>query len=488
MKIIARDQEVSLLEKIYASNVPEFLAIYGRRRVGKTYLIRTFFMAKKGAVFFNVTGAKKAPMKEQIAHFMARLGETFYHGSLLESEKNWDAAFHLLTQAIKNQVPKNKKIILFFDELPWMATPRSRLLESIDYYWNQYWSNDQRIKLVVCGSSAAWIINKIIHHTGGLHNRITREIHLDCLNLLQTKQFLQHQGVQLNHAQILQLFIVMGGVPFYLSKVEKGLSATQILEQLAFTKKAFFLDEFGKLFSSLFDNSEEYIRLVRLLSESRYGLGERELLEKMGKNFVGAKGIKILNDLEQTGFVMSFKPLYHHKKGLYYRLTDEYVLFYLKWIEPIQLSLEKKALGQGYLQQLQATPEWYNWLGLSFESVCYKHLSLIKKALNLGPMALASTWRYVPIRSSKNRGAQIDLLFDRKDDAITLCEIKCTSDPYVFTKSDWENLNQKIAIFKEQTRTKKQIFVSLISANGLKHNIHTKETIHHVVTLDDFFD
>ena len=488
MNLVGREEETQQLEQFYQSELPEFLALYGRRRVGKTFLVREFCNTKKDALFLNVTGAKNAPMKNQLKHFTSQLSEVFYSGIQLQQGKNWDEAFAQLTKTIREQTPKNKKIILFFDELPWMATPRSKLLEMLDYYWNQHWSQDKRIKLIICGSSASWIINKIINDRGGLHNRVTREIRLEPFDLPQMKQFLHAKKIKLNNRQILQLYMVTGGVPFYLTKIEKGLSAAQIIETLSFSKTGFLLEEFDKLFSSLFDNGDDYVALVKLLAGNRYGIGERKLLEEIGKRAVGAKGKKMLNDLEQTGFIMSFKPLYNVKRGTYYRLTDEYTLFYLKWIEPVKTALTKKTLEAHYWQEIQTTPEWYSWQGYAFESVCYKHLISIRKALKLSPRSLPSTWRYVPNQGSNGRGAQIDLLFDRADDAITLCEIKYTEEPFILTKDYVKNLLQKKTVFVERTQTKKQIFISFISANGLKNNYYADDLVTQVVTLDDLFN
>lgn len=487
MSLMGRDEECRVLNQLYESKSPEFLALYGRRRVGKTFLVREIFKSKEGGIFFNVTGAKNAPMKEQIKHFTSQLSSAFYSGIELKEGKNWDEAFNQLTKTIKEQTPKDKKIVLFFDELPWMSTRRSRVLEMLDYYWNQHWSQDGRIKLIICGSSASWIINKVIRDRGGLHNRVTKEIHLEPFNLSQMKQFLHARKIKLNDRQILQLYMVTGGVPFYLTKIEPGLSASQIIESLAFSKTGFFLEEFDKLFSSLFDNSDEYITLVKLLAENRYGIGQRKLLEKLGKQAVGAKGTKMLNDLEQTGFIMSFRPLYNVKRGTYYRLTDEYTLFYLKWIEPISKGFAKKSLEPNYWQDIQTTPEWYSWQGYAFESVCYKHLINIRRALALNPRALPSTWRFIPKPGSKSRGAQIDLLFDRTDDAITLCEIKYTDEPFTLTKDYVDNIIQKISVFKERTHTAKQIFIAFISANGVKNNYYADELINNTVTLSDLF-
>jgi AAA+ ATPase superfamily predicted ATPase len=475
MSLVAREDEIRTLENIYSSESPEFMAIYGRRRVGKTYLVRKFFETKAG-MFFNVTGSQNGRIVEQIAHFIDQISKVFYGGIALSLPTSWDEAFKLLTTAIESQVAKDSKIVLFFDELPWMATRNSRLLEALDYYWNQHWSNDKRIKLIICGSSASWIVNKIINNKGGLHNRVTKQIYLEPFNLAQTKLFFDHHEIKLTYNQVLLLYMVIGGVPYYLSQVEKGLSASQAIERLAFSKKSFLLNEFDNLFSSLFDNSDIYVQIVRLLAEYPNGIGERNLLEKLGTHAVGGTHKKKLKDLEQTGFIMSFKPLFHKKKGIYYRLTDEYVLFYLKWIDPMKNGLQKESLDHGNWQVIQTTPAWYSWLGYAFETVCYKHIAKI-----------ASTWRYVPKKGSKHQGAQIDLLFDRQDDAITLCEIKYSDKPFVLSKEYVEILHRKMQVFKEQTRTKKQLFTALVAANGLQNNPYVNALTNNVVTLEDFF-
>jgi len=282
--------------------------------------------------------------------------------------------------------------------------------------------------------------------------------------------------------------MVTGGVPYYLQNVEKGLTAMQLIEKMAFSKKAFLQDEFDNLFDSLFNHGEVYSDIVRKIAQYRYGIGQRRLLEELGSYAVGGACAKKLKDLEETGFIMSFVPLYHKKKGIYYRLTDEYTLFYLKWIEPLRKSLQKQALSKGNWQQMQNKPEWNNWLGYAFEAVCYKHLPTIREKLGIDPTAIADTWRYVPTKHSKEQGAQIDLLFDRKDDAITLCEIKYTDKEYLITKEYVDSLKRKMSVFQKQTRTKKQLFMVFISAMGLKNNYYAEDMCSSLVTLDDLFE
>lgn len=484
-QIVSREKELHTLAQFLSSDQPEFLAIYGRRRIGKTFLIRTFF-ERQDVIFFDVTGAKKAPLREQTKNFIKQIGKVFYHGAKLESQKTWDKVFELLTDAIET-VKEDKKIVLFFDEFPWMATKNSRLVQTLDYYWNQHWSKLKKIKLIICGSSASWIIEKIINDRGGLHNRLTRSIYLEPFTLKESKKYLNHRGIKLNNEQILQLYMVMGGIPYYLSRVEKGYSAMQNIEQLAFTRKSFLLEEFNNLFSSLFDDYELYIQMIRLISKYREGIGQEELLKKMNSSMMGQKGLKILKALKDASFIQSFKPQYHRKKGIYYKVIDQYVLFYFYWIEPAKESLITKGLMQGYWEHQQTSPAWYSWSGYAFESICLEHISFIAHGLNLSPSAIPHTWRYVPKKESKEYGAQIDLLFDRTDNVVTICEIKYTQKPFAIDKQYADNLKRKIEIYQEKTRTKKQIFISFIAANELEKTIYSEEMIESVINLDTFF-
>ncbi len=483
---LLRKKEHIILDKVLQSNRPEFLALYGRRRVGKTHLIRNHFANRKNCIFFDVAGSKDTPMKEQILNFTMRMGEIFYGGAKLTVEKNWNDTFKSLTAAMTKLAP-NQKIILFFDEFPWMATKNSRLLQQLDYYWNQYWSKDGRIKLIVCGSSASWIIRNIINNKGGLHNRITRHIHLEPFNLYQMKLFLKYLGVKLNNQQLLQIYMVTGGIPYYLMNIERGQSAAQIIDQLAFKRNAPLLNEFNNLFASLFDQHEVYVEIIRLIAKHRYGIARQEIFNQIDKNLKGKKGARILQSLEDTGFIIGFKPHLHKRKGIYYKVIDEYTLYYLSWIEPIKDSLFKQSFEEGYWQIQQRLPSWQSWSGYAFEAVCYKHIKQIKKALDLSPADIPSTWRYVPKKHHPEKGAQIDLLFDRQDHVITLCEIKYTDKPFLIGKSYAENLQRKMDVFKTQTRTTKQLLMTMIASSGIKNNFYADDIVSGVVTLDDLF-
>ncbi len=487
LKTLCRKEELAILNKLFQSKKSELLALYGRRRIGKTFLIREFFSQKENSIFFNSTGLKEGTLVEQIANFTEEIGDTFlYKGARLEAGKNWRETFRILTDNIR-VAPSTKKIVLFFDEFPWMATKNSRLLQNLDYFWNHHWSKDNRIKLIICGSSASWIIDKIVHNKGGLHNRLTCEIALEPLNLLETKHFLNAQGIYLNNKQVVNLYMVTGGVPYYLLNIEKNLSAIQNIEQLAFKRKGILIEEFDKLFSSLFDNHEIYIEIIRKIAAHKYGIGQSELFDEISSSLKGKSGLSKLDALIKSSFITSFKPMGHSTRGIYYRVVDEYTLFYLAWIEPIKDTLMMRNLKRGYWEQQQNSPKWHTWSGYAFEAICYKHLAQITEALKLNATAIPYTWRYVPKKLSSIGGAQIDLLFDREDNAITICEIKHTDQPFLIDKSYAENLKRKLDVFKKITGTTKQLFLVLISANGIKKNKYSEELITNIVTLDELF-
>ncbi|PCI38779.1 MAG: AAA family ATPase [Thiotrichales bacterium] len=484
--IVGRKEEISVLQSFVSSDQAEFLAIYGRRRIGKTFLIRTFFEEMENIIFFNATGTKDGTISEQIKHFTQNIGHSFFANIMPKLEKNWDETFAMLTNAI-NLIAPDKKIVIFLDELPWMATRKSKLLQSLDYHWNQYWSRNKHIKLIVCGSSASWIINKIINNKGGLHNRITKKIQLLPFDLADTKKFLKSKGINLNEEQITQIYMVTGGIPYYLTAVNKGQSAAQIIENLAFKQNSLLLGEFDNLFSSLFDDAAPYIELLEIISKSHYGLSQENIIKKSKLSTKGGRIKQRLKELKETGFILGFKPYKHKRKGVYYRIIDEYTLFYFHWLEPIKDSLHEMSLEKGYWLGIQNTPAWHSWTGYAFEAICYKHIHQIRKKLDIPVTSITTSWRYVPIKKSIEDGAQIDLLFDRSDGAITICEIKYSVKPFVINKQYAKNLLNKGAVFEKISRIKKQQFIAIIASNGIQTNLYSDDLISNVVTLKDLF-
>ncbi len=482
--IIGRDEECKALGELYHSSEAEFLAIYGRRRVGKTYLITNYFSEKEG-LFFYVTGVQKAPIDDQIARFTEEIGRVFYQGLELRPGQNWLETFEKLTQAMLTQAA-TQKIVLFFDELPWLAGPRSKFLNALDYYWNKHWSRMPNCKLIICGSSAAWIIKKIINNKGGLHNRITRRIILKPFLLKDVENYLAFRGVKLPRQHIVKLYMAMGGIPHYLKQIKNGLSADQNINDICFNERGILFDEFEKLFSSLFNNAKKYIEIIRLIAKARQGFSRAEIEKKVKQSQKGGGLSDRLDALEAAGFITSYMPLDRQQKGIYYRINDEYTYFYLTWIEPAKRNRLSLDANSHFWMRAAKSPAYSAWSGYSFEAVCYKHIGQIKRALRIDAVSQIGSWRYAT-DDSESMGTQIDLLFDRDDDVITLLEIKYFDKAFVVNKSYQHNLLNKVKTYQTETKTSKLITLALIAANGLKENSYSP-IFTRVVTLDDLFD
>ena len=479
-KIIARQRELQSLNKIYTSGKPEFIAVYGRRRVGKTFLIREFFCDK--GIYFHITRVKNAPVRKQLRNFMEEFNRVF-NSSYTLKPKDWQEAFSLLRKAIDER-SGSERIILFFDELPWLATHRSGFLQDMDHFWNRSMSSNNRIILIVCGSAATWMIRKIIQDKGGLHGRLTDTLRLNPFDLSETEQFLQSQGITLDRKQIIDIYMALGGIPKYLTYVERGLSSLQIINKICF--KGPLVDEFNELYSSLFEQHERYISVIRALAGRNSGLTKTEIFEVTGITTGGGMNV-ILEDLQQSGFIMLIPDLGKIKKNFRYRLLDEYSLFYIKWIERAK-TLNIGGVDTNFWLNMGSSPESRTWAGYTFEGVCMKHINSIKEALGIfGISTHTSGWIYKPEKKSSETGAQIDLVIDRADNCINLCEIKFSNDLFVITKAYEKELRQKKTIFIQKTGSRKTIFLTFITPYGISKEAGYFGMVDKELTMDDLF-
>lgn len=481
MKITARVTEVALLKKFLGSEKAEFMAVYGRRRVGKTFLIRNFF-SEQNCIFFPVTGIQKGTFKAQRTTFCDQISRLFYNNATLALPKNWLETFKLLNTAL-GFVAKTQKIVLFFDEFPWMATPRSHLIQALEYYWNQYWNHDKRIKLIICGSAASWIIKNIINNTEGLYQRVTYRLKMSPFTLYQTKLFLKRNGITLTHKQITSLYMAMGGIPLYLEQVQKGLSADENIDQICFNKNGLLFDELKELFKSLFKEADIYIKIIKTIAKHRHGISKESVAQQLKLTRGGTLSTR-LQELEDAGFIISFIPYQNKERGEFFKVIDEYSLFYFQWIAPNIPAIKNVAQPSGFWLEKTKEGSYHAWKGYAFESICYKHLPQIMNKLHLKSSSVPFSWR--SSNTQEADGAQIDLLFDRSDDVITLCEIKYSDKPFLIDKSYAKILEKKRDVFVEQTKTKKQIFFSLLSANGLQESLYS-DLIDNIVVLGDLF-
>lgn len=479
--IIGRKSEKKKLSKILRSDEAEFLAIYGRRRVGKTFLIHEFFQGK--GLYFELTGQKDAGLKMQLDNFYQAVQEAFKPTLPIKKPDSWKEALSILTTLVETQ-PGKKKIILFFDELPWLATKRSGMLQALEYEWNRKWSRTDNLKLIACGSAASWVLEKLIQAKGGLHNRITDTIHLQPFTLGESSRYLKSRGVKLKPMQILELYMAMGGIPHYLRQVEKGKSSTQIINSLFFHKDGFLFTEFSRLFQSLFDHADVHNKIICEIGEKRNGIRRGDLLEATGYKS-GGTFKKRLQELKESGFIQEFIPYGKNRKDFTIKIVDEYTLFFLHWIKPIR---DRSAFryNPNYWLNLSKEPQYRIWAGYAFEAVCMKHIDQILKKLAIENLASEiGSWHYIPPKKSRETGAQIDLLIDRIDSSINICEVKFSNNQYSIDKNYARNLHNKIKVFEEKTGTKKQIFLSMITTLGLKKNFYSEDLVDSEVVLKD---
>ncbi len=484
MMIVGREKEQTKLNELFKSKTAEFFAIYGRRRVGKTYLVRTVFRQKK-CFYFQLSGEKKAKLSQQLKNFSLSMAETFYsQGLTLQTPDSWHDAFQLLTRVIQEKA-KTRPVVLFFDELPWLANQKSNFLSALDYYWNRYWVDIPTLKLIVCGSAASWMIKNIVRNKGGLHNRLTGRMRLEPFNLKETKQFLSEKYPHINNTQLLQIYSAMGGIPYYLKLLDAKLSISQNIDRLFFSAEGELLSEFDELFSSLFSSADAYEEIVKILAEHPDGLIRPHLLSKLKLSSDGGNFNKKMRALIEAGFVMELGNYAQSHRFPLYKLIDEYSNFYLHWVLPKKKTVERMKELREQWQTIIKSAEYHAWRGKAFETICYQHVLAICKAVSVTQVNFMGSWRFIPKAGDTQSGAQIDLILDRDDGTTTLCEIKCTDKPFIINKQYAENLRTKLNIFREKTKTNKHLIFVLLSAHGLQENVYSKALINWSLDLED---
>jgi len=452
---IGRKKEQKRLEEKKESYRSEFIAVYGRRRVGKTMLIRKTF---NNNFTFQITAIANVDKQQQLLNFVTTLRR--YDKSALNKPipKNWFSAFQQLIDYLE-KVTTEKKVI-FLDELPWFDNQKSYFIQSLEHFWNSWAATRDDIILIVCGSAASWMINKLINNRGGLHNRVTERILVEPFNLKETEQLLSIKNPAIDRYQILQLYMVMGGIPYYLEAVRGNQSAAQNIERICFAKDGLLRTEFDNLYRALFKNFNKHLAVVRAISTKSKGLTRKEIiaLTKLPESGVTTK---VLDELEKSGFIRKYLPFNKRVRGGLFQLVDFYTLFFLRFIE------KSNPLDENTWINTIDNPTQRAWSGYAFEQICLYHTQQIKKALSiLGVLTKTSTWQ----SKQKRNGAQIDLVIDRRDHVINLCEMKFSITPYTITKSYADKLMQKISIFREETNTTKALHLTMITTKGLKQN------------------
>jgi AAA+ ATPase superfamily predicted ATPase len=469
MDVTGRKQEVGMLLEAFNSNRSELISVSGRRRIGKTFLIRNTFNKN---IVFDISGILNISLKQQLENFHFILQEK---GQENKKPKSWIEAFHQLGQYIDSLKSKKRKVI-FIDEFPWFDSRKSKFLPAFENFWNSYAAKRNDLVVVICGSAAAYMAKKIIRNKGGLHNRLTYNIRLEPFNLNEAEQLLKRNKVKLTRYDVLMLYMVMGGVPYYLEKIKPGESVQQAIDRLCFRKDGLLRQEFKNVFASLFERHEAHEKVIQTLASVRKGMTRTEIVYKSKLNSGGSL-TRTLNELEESGFIEKYTP-YKGRKDSLFRLLDEYSMFYLRFIEntkPSASGIWKKLYNQAFFK---------SWAGFTFETVCIKHIEQIKAGLKIsGIYSETGSW----IDKNPDNGAQIDLLIDRADNVINLCEMKFYNAEFTIDKKYATELRNKVSVFSNSTKTKKNIFLTFITSYGLKTNEYSLELVQNNLTIDDLF-
>lgn len=473
--MIGRGHETQIMLDLVKSTKAEMLVVYGRRRVGKTYLIKNVYQSM---MCFDFTGTQNASKANQLFKFSEKLRERFPESQFSDSVKTWNEAFLALKKCLIEVQIKDQKQVIFFDELPWLASAKSDFLEELGYWWND-WASQKNVIVVLCGSAASWMLKKVIHHRGGLHNRVTKKINLKPFTLAETRLYLESLNVQWDDYQIIQFYMTVGGIPTYLQQVQQGETVPQTIDRVLFSKDGALRNEFTNLYASLFDNYQNHIKIIKILAEKWAGMNRQEIIAK--SSFKDGGGLsKILEELEASSFITQIPAFQKKHKDFVYRLSDEYSLFYLKFMEG------KIFTAKNEWQKASGEVKYKIWAGYAFESICIKHVEAIKVALGISGI-YTETSSYFHKGNETTEGLQLDLVIDRADRAINLCEIKFYNDDFIMTDALSTTLRQRRQRFKEFTNTRKIVFNTLITTYGVKHSRESLGQIDHVITMDKLF-
>lgn len=478
--MIGREKEIKELEKLYSSKQAELVAIYGRRRVGKTYLVDEVF---QGKITFRHAGLSpldeepKGLLRAQLDHFYNSLR---LHG--IESEKrpdSWLDAFFMLEKLLQG-IDDGSRQVVFLDELPWLDTPRSGFVRAFEGFWNTWACHRKNLMVIICGSANSWMMNELINNHGGLYGRVTHEIKLSPFNLLECEEFYKSKGIPFSRYDIVQSYMILGGIPYYMGYMNEDLSLAQNIDQIFFAKGAKLKLEYDRLFESVFKRPEA-IKAIKAIVELLYtrnmGYTRKTIAERLNASD-GGHLTKDLNALIASDFVVRYVPFGLSKKEDHYKLIDPFCLFYLHFVKN-QTTNNKR-----FWQQNSSMPQVVAWRGYAFENVCFHHIDQIKKALGIsGVITSESAWTK---KADDEEGMQIDLLISRKDNAVNMCEIKFYSDDFVVSKDYYRTILRRIEMLSEKLSSKMSVYSTLITTYGLKKNEYSGAFVK-TITFDDLF-
>lgn len=477
--IIGRKEEQRQLMSLYVSGKPEFLAVYGRRRVGKTFLVRETL---RDRITFYHTGLsvyedeKPVTTVDQLQHFYHSL--LLYGSDADRCPKSWMEAIYML-EALLEKLDNGERQVVFIDELPWLDTDGARIIMAIDAFWNGWAAGRDNMMLIVCGSAASWMLNNVVKEKGGLFDRLTDDMKISPFSLHDTEEFLLSKGVELSRYDLLQAYMAVGGIPYYLNFFRKGLSLAQNIDALLFDAKAKLKSEFSKLFISLFRFPDNYLRVIRFLFTKRCGYTRDEIAEHLGVE-PGGTFSSILEALEESDFIRCYRPYDAAPYEKLYRLIDPFCLTWLHWKEKEVISDTK------FWQHNVNSAILYQWGGVAFEEACFLHLEQIKRAL--GIVAVQTECSPFTLRGTKDHdGLQCDMIISRNDRIVNLCEMKYCMNEFSIDKSYDRTLRGRMEIIREKLKNTQQLHLTFVTTFGVKQNMYSG-CMQSEVTLDDLFE
>ena len=444
--------------------------------MGKTFLIRQHL---KNNIVFDLSGTKEGAKEQQLHNFFGEYLLRTEGRKETQTPQTWHQAFDYLAKYLSELPQTAAKYVVFLDEMPWLDTPKSEFISALEFFWNQHVSKMDNVLLIACGSASSWIRKNLINARGGLYNRVTQRIKLMPFNLYETALFVQNLGVNLPQYQILELYMVMGGIPFYLKEIEKGKSAIQLIDEICFSSQGLLNEEYNQLYHSLFRNAEYHITIIETLAARPQGMTRTEIATDTKIN--EAALTKTLEELVECDFISIFLPFLNKKKDAVYKLTDLYSLFYLKFIK------HNKGTGSKIWEQLSKQSNYTAWSGYAFENICMMHIPQIKSALGIsGVYTKHSSWKFKG--DDALPGAQIDMVIDRADQIIHICEAKFTKENYALNNDYSARLRLRKTIFKQATETKKAVFTTLLTTYAALQNKYYLEEIDSEITMDKLFE
>ena len=477
--IIGREYEQKLILERCNSCKAELIAVYGRRRVGKTFLVRKMFNDQFAFSFIGMYEVSRAVQLEQF-----RMALTQYAKKSVPRLKTWFEAFAALREYLSG-LSQQEPIVLFFDELPWMDTPKSNFIAAFSYFWNSWATMVPQLKLIVCGSSTTWMLAKFIGDKGGLYGRVTRQIYLAPFSLGEAEQFLNGlKGLALTRQQVLDVYMILGGIPYYLDMLERGVPLDVCIDRLFFSQDSPLRGEFDFLFRSLFNDSRYYRKIVEVLSEKMKGMTRKELMDEL-KLKGGGQLSEILENLKKCDFIRKYSTIGKSERDALYQLTDLYSLFYTRFVA------NNSGQDKNFWSNMRNSGSRTAWSGYAFEQVCLHHIPQIKKALGIsGVLANVYSWScrpFVDATGAEWRGGQIDMLIDRADGAINICEMKYAKDEFVIDAAYEQRLRDRMSSFSVATKTKKALLHTFITTYGVKQNMHSG-LVNSEVRMNDLFE